>query len=62
MGLVSQRNALKTGTYVRRLVITLFIANWQPHNQAWRYSTLERSTERPGRYQLVLGNIGNRTF
>ena len=39
MGLVSQRNALKTGTYVRRLVITLFIANWQPHNSAITFNT-----------------------
>jgi hypothetical protein len=30
--------------------------------QAWRYSTLERSTERSGRYRQVLGNIGNGTF
>ena len=34
----------------------------QPPRQAWRYSTLERSTERSGRYRQVLGNIGNGTF
>ena len=35
---------------------------WRCEHQAWRYSTLERSTERSGRYRQVLGNIGNGTF